>query len=124
ELQTGGAHLAINVRYEHLEEAKGDSSVVTMMSPSRQYGFIGWNNRRPPLDDARVRRALGLAIDRAEIVQTLRGGRGELAAGPIGPYHWSYDPDVAPLPFSPDSARTLLRAAGYADRDGNGVLEN
>jgi peptide/nickel transport system substrate-binding protein len=100
-----------------------DSSIVTIITPSRQYAFIGWNNRRPPLDDGRVRRALAHAIDRAEILQVVRGGRGEIAAGPIGPHHWSYDRSVEPLPFSPDSARTLLRAAGLTDRDGDGVLE-
>jgi peptide/nickel transport system substrate-binding protein len=124
ELRTGGADLALNVRYEHMQEANADASIATVIRPSRQYAFIGWNNRRAPLDDARVRRALGLAIDRAEIVATLRGGRGELAAGPIGPHHWSYDRSVAPLPFSPDSARTLLLAAGFADRDADGVIES
>jgi peptide/nickel transport system substrate-binding protein len=124
ELRTGGSDLALNMRYEHVQQANADSSIAAIITPSRQYGFIGWNNRRAPLDDARVRRALGLAIDRAEIVQTLRGGRGELAAGPIGPHHWSYDRAVTPLPFAPDSARALLRAAGFADDDGDGMLES
>ncbi|MGH7505485.1 MAG: ABC transporter substrate-binding protein, partial [Longimicrobiales bacterium] len=90
---------------------------------SRQYSFVGWNLRRAPLDDVTVRRALGMAIDREQIIRTLREGRGELATGPIGPYHWAYDSTIAPLPFSPDSARALLRAAGFEDRNDDGIRE-
>jgi peptide/nickel transport system substrate-binding protein len=106
-----------------VQEANADASVRVVVRPSRQYAFVAWNARRPPFDDARVRRALGLAIDRAEILATLRGDMGQLAAGPIPPYHWSYDPAIEPLPFAPDSARALLRAAGIADRDGDGLLD-
>lgn len=123
EVRTGQAHLALNPRYEHVQEANADASVRVVVRPSRQYAFVAWNARRPPFDDARVRRALGLAIDRAEILATLRGDMGQLAAGPIPPYHWSYDPAIEPLPFAPDSARALLRAAGIADRDGDGLLD-
>jgi hypothetical protein len=70
-----------------------------------------------------VRRALSYAIDRGEILRTLRAGYGQLAVGPIGPYHWAFDSTIAPLPFSPDSARALLAQAGITDRNGDGRLD-
>ena len=39
------------------------------------------------------------------------------------PNHWAYDPNLQPLPFDPDSARRLLDAAGWIDRNGDGVRE-
>jgi peptide/nickel transport system substrate-binding protein len=123
ELRTGAAHLALNPRPEHVAEAEADAFIRPIVRPSRQYSFVGWNLRRPPLDDVRVRRALGMAIDRQEIIETLRDGIAELAVGPIGPYHWAYDSTLAALPFSVDSARALLVAAGLADGNSDGVLE-
>jgi len=123
ELETGNLDLALAVdaqQFARLDSAPGIRGIV---KPARQYALIGWNHRRPPLGDPRVRRALSYAIDRAEILHTLRGGYGELAVGPIGPYHWAYDSTIAPLPFDPDSARALLAEAGLTDRDGDGYLE-
>src|SRR5690606_36762212 len=89
----------------------------------RQYANAIWNSRVPPLNDARVRLALGLGIDREEMIQALRAGFGTPAVGPVGPSHWAYDESVEPLPFAPDSARALLQAAGISDRNGDGVAE-
>jgi peptide/nickel transport system substrate-binding protein len=91
--------------------------------PSRQYAMIIWNGRVRPLDDARVRQALTLAIDREQIVRTLRGGYGRVAVGPVAPFHWAFDESLEPLPYSRDSARAALRAAGLVDRNGDGYVD-
>jgi peptide/nickel transport system substrate-binding protein len=91
--------------------------------PSRQFAMIIWNGRAGALGDARVRHALTLAIDRAQIVQTLRAGYGEVAVGPLTPYHWAFDRGLQPLPFDQDSARRALRAAGLEDRNGDGLVD-
>jgi peptide/nickel transport system substrate-binding protein len=91
--------------------------------PSRQFAMIIWNGRAGVLGNARVRHALTVAIDRAQIVQTLRAGYGEVAVGPLTPYSWAYDRSLPPLPFDADSARAALRAAGIEDRNGDGLLD-
>ena len=68
-----------------------------------------------PLRDARVRRALSMAINRAAIVErVLQGGghpTGQLAvAGQLG-----YDPALQPPAFDPAGAKRLLAEAGYLD---------
>ncbi|HSH46402.1 MAG TPA: ABC transporter substrate-binding protein, partial [Longimicrobiales bacterium] len=69
-------------------------------------------------------RALAQAIDREEITEGLRRGYGEVAVGPIMPLHWSFDPDLPPLPYAPDSAAALLVRAGFQDTDGDGMLNH
>lgn len=123
ELRTGGADLILSVSADAYPELAADEQLRGVIRESRNYAMIGWNARRPPLDDPDVRRALVTAIDRQRMVDALRSGIGTLASGPIGPYHWAFSDTVRPPPFDPDEARSLLAGAGIEDRDGNGTLE-
>lgn len=122
-LRTGEVDIIFAPRAPELRQLDAEPGIHAIVKPGRSYAFVGWNNLRAPLDDARVRRALSLAVDRQEILTALRGGYGVLAAGPIAPVHWAYDEGVQPLPHAPDSARALLAAAGLRDRNGDGMLE-
>ncbi|MGH7470871.1 MAG: ABC transporter substrate-binding protein [Longimicrobiales bacterium] len=123
ELRAGNLQLALKVPVDQYKQLAVDSSFQGIVRQGRQYAFIPWNAKRPPLSDARVRRALTLAIDRKEISDVMHGGMGDLVHGPIGRYHWAYDRELQTLPFNPDSARALLRAAGLTDRDQDGMFE-
>lgn len=72
--------------------------------------YYGFNTARPPFDDARVRQAFALAIDRREFPEVLKGG--EIPAAywipPGMPHH---NPEIG-LRFDPERARALLREAG------------
>lgn len=124
ELRTGNVDLMLSARAPQLEDWDPDPRIRSVVKPSRNYAFIGWNGQRAPLDDPRVRRALSMGIDRRDLLETLRGGHGELAVGPVPPFHWAYDPSIEPLPYDPDAARDLLVEAGLRDRDGDGMLED
>ena len=94
-------------------------------SPTHRHNrVIAWNLRNELFRDASVRRALTLAIDRAELHQVLN-----LPAGlPIfdvplsgGQFRRGEVPD--PLPHDPARARRLLQEAGWRDSDGDDVRE-
>ena len=123
ELRAGEADLVLQPRAEQIRELAERDGFAAVVKPSRQFAFIAWNGRQPPLDDPRVRRALAMAIDRDRILDGLRGGLGQIGVGPIMPFHWSFDPELEPLPHDPDSARALLERAGIRDEDGDGRLE-
>lgn len=90
---------------------------------SLSYNFIPWNTRDPLLRDKRVRRALGMALDRRSIITNLYFGTARIMTGPFTPDQWAYDPSVPPLEFNLDGAKALLAEAGWSDSNGDGVLD-
>jgi peptide/nickel transport system substrate-binding protein len=90
--------------------------------PSREFTYLAWNGTRAPFDDPAVRRAMGMAIDRATIIQGLMHGFAVPATGMIPA--WSpMASEVAALPFDPARARQELARAGWRDGNGDGVVE-
>ncbi len=87
--------------------------------------FILWNTREPPglFADPRVRRALSLAFDRRAYIDHVTGGDDLPAVSSFHPRIWAHDTALDPLPHDPERAAALLAEAGWADRDGDGILE-
>jgi peptide/nickel transport system substrate-binding protein len=90
--------------------------------PSREFTYVGWNNARPQFSDPETRRALAMAINRPELIQALLHGFGVPAHGMIPPWSPMYT-EFPPLPYDPASARQLLAQAGWADSDGDRIVE-
>lgn len=90
------------------------------------WNYIGWNLRVPLFQDARVRQALALGLDRQEIANAVANGPAEAGGSTVTPLHWAYDaddPDLT-LPYDPARAGRLLEEAGWRDRNGDGIREN
>lgn len=124
ELVTGGVHVDIPVLPDQVERIRESEALRLYAYPGRTVYYIGWNNARPPFDDARVRRALAQAIDRAQIIEALLHGQGVPATSTIPPWSPIHPDEVEPLAYAPDSAAAALDAAGWRDRDGDGLREN
>ncbi len=89
----------------------------------RGYTHICWNTSRPELADPRVRRALGMAINRQTVIDTVYRGFARPSMGPILSTMWAFDDTLGPLPYDPQSAAALLSRAGWHDNDGDGTVE-
>lgn len=76
----------------------------------------------PLFEEARVRRAIGLAIDRQKLVDGLAAGSGRIVDGPFFPDHWAA-PDEPSSAFDPDTARAELQDAGW-ELDGDHLVRD
>jgi peptide/nickel transport system substrate-binding protein len=83
--------------------------------PALRAIYVALNNRRGPLRDPDVRRAINLAVNVPEILRTVWNGRGIPAAGSIPPALGGSDPGRKPYAYDTAAARRSLRTAGFAD---------
>jgi ABC-type transport system substrate-binding protein len=86
------------------------------------YTYIGYNMRRHPFDDRRVRLALGMAIDVDKIIRYVLYGQGERITGPFAEQTDYYDRNIKPVLYDPEGALRLLKEAGW-NRNSEGWLE-
>jgi len=83
--------------------------------------YFGFDTTRPPFDDARVRLAFALALDREELVALADGTSAQAAASLVPPAIWPVG-FVPELVADPDRARRLLDDAGFEDRADLGTI--
>jgi peptide/nickel transport system substrate-binding protein len=117
EILTGGVDLYPRSSPEQARVMEADPEIEVLSTPGTSYVYVAWNSRRPQLADARVRRALGLAMDRPGILHGIREGRGRLAGTGVPPYHPAWvEPPTTALAHDPELARRLLDDAGWRMR--------
>jgi peptide/nickel transport system substrate-binding protein len=98
-----------------VERFKTDPRFQILVGATEGETFVGINNRRPPLTDVRVRRAINLALDRQAIIDGVNGGYGQPIASHAtrsNPYFLDL---MARFPHDPARAKQLLAEAGFAN---------
>ena len=77
--------------------------------------YVALNESVSPLDDARIRKALQLALNRTTLLDAIYAGRGTLENGiyPHGLY--GFNPELPEIPYDPEAAKYLLAQAGYSE---------
>jgi peptide/nickel transport system substrate-binding protein len=124
EIRTGQVDMILGPRAENVATLDAERTMRAIIRPSNRYNMITWNGKREGLNDARVRRAITLSLNRGEMLAVLRKGYGTIAVSPIPPFHWAFDRSLAMLPFDTVTAKRLLGQAGWVDRNRDGVREN
>ncbi|MFO7569488.1 MAG: peptide-binding protein [Smithellaceae bacterium] len=87
------------------------------------YTYMGYNLKHPLFTDKRVRQAMSYAINKDEIVSGVLLGLGKPATGPYKHGTWAHNDQVKIYHYDPVKARALLKEAGWADTNGDGILD-
>jgi ABC-type transport system substrate-binding protein len=101
---------------------KQDPRFQNFSGTSYAYAYIGYNLRRPPFDDPRVRQALSMAIDVDRIIDFVLYQQGERTTGPFLKQTEYYNHAIAPVSWDPEGALKLLAEAGWR-HNADGRLE-
>ena len=99
------------------------SNVKVEDTPYIGFYHLSFNYEHPLFRDPKVRRALIMAIDRPQIIDTVMKGQAEAGLTPIPPiFEWAFDDSLEPLPYDPDQAKAMLAEAGWTPGAG-GTLQ-
>jgi peptide/nickel transport system substrate-binding protein len=115
----------------NLRRVGEDPDVRLVPVPSPTVGYLLFNQRdprdssrpHPVLADPDVRRAIILSLDRPRLVRAVLGAYAKVPYGPVSPILWIGHGTPTPLAQDVARARHLLARRGWADHDGDGVVD-
>jgi len=122
-LQTGQGDITQYIPHIAVQQLRRMPNV--RMSTQENYFwdfFMGFKVDRPVVNDAAIRRAVNLAVNRRALVQAVFFGAAEPADAYLNPNTAGFDAEAARLvpQYNPDEARRVLDAAGWT-LGGDGV---
>jgi peptide/nickel transport system substrate-binding protein len=115
-LQTGqidGSEYALPTQADQLKAA-GTLTVIVKPQGVDTNGWSFGQKTNPALKDARVRRAIAMALDTQRFSTDFLLGLGQPAKSPIPPGTWAYNESLQAIPFDPAQAKSLLQQAGVS----------
>lgn len=112
---------------EHWPEQASAPGIAAAFAPLElrppRLRYMVFDCAAPPTDDPRVRKAIGLLIDRKKLARDVYDGLARPIAGPVWPGGPGDGPAPPPPELDPVEAGRLLDEAGWIDADGDGTRD-
>jgi len=114
ELETGGADILFSLMPQDVKRVEDDSNLQLLRAKDLRLNYIGFNVRKHPFNDVRVRQAIAHAIDMPQLVNTVYQGVGSPGRAPISATVFASAANELPqYEYNLDKARQLLAEAGF-----------
>ncbi len=115
KLIAGECHVMPYPNPADVESMKANPDLQVMEQEGLNVGYLAYNTQQAPFDNAMVRKALNMAINKQAILDAVFQGAGQAAKNPLPPTMWSYNDDIEDDPYDPDAAKQMLADAGVSD---------
>jgi len=112
----GGELDAVPVSRANIEQVLDPSNPLNKelsIVPSLDVMYLGFNVKKPPFEDVKVRRAFAYATNRKAIVNVLYKKMVVEAKGVLPPGMPGYNKELEGIPYDPEKARELLAESSY-----------
>jgi oligopeptide transport system substrate-binding protein len=110
---TGGSILYYDKIMDKSEPFYNDLAV----SPELSIEYIGFNCNQPPFDDANIRRAFSMAIDKDKIINLIYRDMVQKAGGILPPGMPGYSQNLVSLNYDVNQANALIASSKYGSID-------
>lgn len=121
-LQSGEVSALMNVADDQLSALSDTSKYTLHQTNQARAHMLYFNMQSSIMSDEAVRQAVGMCIDRSSYVSSIYNNSAE-AAHAAFPDSSGFAEGVTCDSFDVDAAKQILADAGYADTDGDGILE-
>jgi len=111
-LETGELDIVYDISGMDKNKLKDDDRFVLIEGPQASLTYLGFNMKKAPYDNPKVREAISYAIDQKPIIDTVFLGAGDPANSIIGPNVWGHY-DVEKFTQDIEKAKALLAEAGF-----------
>jgi cationic peptide transport system substrate-binding protein len=115
KLLTGECDAIALPAHSELEVIRQQENLVLDEKPGLNVGFWAFNTSKPPFNNPKVRRALGMAIDKNVLLETIYFNSAIAAKNIVPPTSWAFQADVRSLSYNPIAAKKLLREQGIPE---------
>ena len=123
-LQAGDVHIVTNISPGGAEIIDSHPDFRTSAGEFGTGVVMWWANfQRPAFSDPAVRQAIGMAIDRKSIADLVAPGTAGSYSASLLPEAMINCPGIPTTVYDPVEARNILKGAGYADENGDGMVE-
>jgi peptide/nickel transport system substrate-binding protein len=99
---------------QNLKQLQADKRFVVAIGSTAGKGILAINNKKKPLDDVRVRRAISHAIDRQAFIDGVLEGLAKPIGSHAAPTDLGYVDLTGVYPYDPEKAKALLKQAGVS----------
>jgi peptide/nickel transport system substrate-binding protein len=113
-LERGEVDIAYSFPVDQMARFRDHPTVSIVSRPTIRVAIVNFRVDRKPVDDVRVRQAIAMSLNRAEINAKLLGGLGRVANTILGPEVFGYAAEVAAPAYDLARAKRLLAEAGHA----------
>lgn len=118
-LMGGSTDMLTSIMPDQYAYLNSSGSIKLQPYDSNSFPVLILNFESPLLKSLEIRRALDMAIDREEIVESIYVGQGDPMSGPFtmnNPYN---NPEVEFTGYDPDGANEILDGLGFTERENN-----